>query len=67
MFEASPDRCEEAGPLSVEVYIPCNAPAVKLVYHSRDKRTYRMCEQCAWHNIKNRGGEDRGPYKGIAS
>ena len=66
-LEAKPDCCEEASMLSREFYIPCNQPAVRLVYHSRDKRTYRMCEGCADHNLRNRGGEDRGPYERKAS
>ena len=42
---------------SNETFIPCNAPAVAVVWHKRDgKHTYVMCAQCAWHNVKNRGG-----------
>lgn len=48
--------------MSRDFYVPCNKPAETLVYHKRDDRTYRMCEMCADHNIRNRGGEDRGDY-----
>ena len=61
--DAKPGGCQEASlhnPIP-NVYLPCNQPAVRLVYHSREDRTYRMCEMCADHNLKNRGGEDRGP------
>jgi Zn finger protein HypA/HybF involved in hydrogenase expression len=50
--------CEEASVLSKESYIPCGAPATKLVYHRKDRRTYPMCPPCASHNIRNRGGEE---------
>ena len=60
-IEAKVGCCQEQADGPFEVYIPCNRPAVKLVYHERDKRAYRMCEQHAWHNIENRGGIDKGP------
>lgn len=56
--------CEEASMMSSSFYIPCNAPAVSVVYSDRDKREYRMCEACAHHNVKNRGAVLRGKYKG---
>jgi hypothetical protein len=62
-LRAQPDRCEEASHLSKQSYIPCNAPAVRVVFHKRDNYAYRMCAPCADHNIRNRGGEDRGPYQ----
>lgn len=55
-LKAAEGRCEEASLMSREFYIPCNQPATTFVYHSRDKRSYRMCDACAWHNIKNREG-----------
>lgn len=64
-LKASPNGCEEASVLSKDHYIPCNKPAVQLVFHERDDRTYRMCEACAWHNIQNRGGQDRGPFEAV--
>ena len=66
-LKAAPDRCEEASPLSREKYIPCNAPAVAIIYHDRDRREYRMCAPCADHNVRNRGGKMVGPYKSAAS
>jgi putative hemolysin len=49
-------RCQEASPMSRRLYIPCGAPAVAIVYHDRDKRSYYMCVPCADHNCRNRGG-----------
>lgn len=55
-LKAMPGRCEEASVLSDISYIPCNAPAVAIVgWHGRSDAPIRMCEQCEWHNIKNRG------------
>jgi len=54
-LKAGEGCCEEASNWSVSYYIPCNAPATKMVYSPRDKRAYRMCDACAHHNIKNRG------------
>lgn len=60
VLKALPGRCEEASPLSHDVYIPCNAPAVRMVFSPSDNREYRMCEPCAWHNTMRRGMQDRG-------
>ncbi len=49
-------RCEEASMFSVTGYIPCNAPATTIVFHGRRERPYWMCDSCADHNVKNRGG-----------
>jgi len=38
--------------LSRERYIPCNAPAVSVLYSERDRRMYRMCDMCADHNTR---------------
>lgn len=54
--------CEEASPASRDHYIPCNKPAKKMIYSKRDKKTYRMCEACADHSVKNRGMIDKGSY-----
>lgn len=48
--------CEEAIMFPSDTYIPCGQPANKLVFHRRDAATYHMCEGCADHNIRNRGG-----------
>lgn len=65
-LKAKSGCCEEASPRSVNFYIPCNAPADKVVFVPDDNSEYRMCAACADHNIKNRGAEDRGPYNGPA-
>lgn len=44
-------------------YIPCNRPAVCMI-QMRSEGPYRMCEMCADHNVRNRGGTDVGPYEG---
>lgn len=48
-------RCAEASALSKESYIPCLAPAIAIVRHANGE-TYCMCDPCAFHNVKNRGG-----------
>jgi hypothetical protein len=48
--------CQEASPFSVNMYIPCMAPAVAVVWHERDAKAYTMCLGCADHNVRNRGG-----------
>ena len=50
-------QCQEASVLSRESYIPCRAPAVAIVRHDKDRRSYYMCLPCADHNIRNRGGK----------
>ena len=56
-LKAQEGRCEEASPLSMESYIPCNAPAVAIVaWKNRSDRPIRMCAHCVDHNVKNRGG-----------
>lgn len=56
-LQAMPGRCEEASVLSTSSYIPCNAPAVAIVgWKGRSDTPIRMCDQCEWHNIRNRGG-----------
>jgi len=49
-------KCREASMFSRETFIPCGKPATSLVWHNKDKRAYPMCDMCADHNIKNRGG-----------
>lgn len=67
MVKALPGRCEEASPLSGETYVPCNAPAARMVYFPRDggEGPYRMCEPCARSNCRNRGAVDCGPATNI--
>ena len=47
--------------MSREFYIPCNAPATKVLYCNRDKRDYRMCDMCADHNVR-RGMVEQGEF-----
>jgi hypothetical protein len=49
--------CQEASPLSRETYIPCGATATAIVYHEKDHRGYYMCDPCADHNLRHRGGK----------
>lgn len=60
-LKANPHCCEEASMLSVGLYVPCNQPATRMV-KNRDPKEYRMCDACAYHNVRNRGAEDTGPY-----
>ena len=48
--------CQEASSLCVAGYVACGEPAVAIVYHRRDHRSYYMCSRCADHNVRNRGG-----------
>lgn len=58
---SEPLPCQEAhDTLSVARYFPCGQPATKAVYSQRDNRDYNMCEQHAYHAIKNRGMIDKG-------
>lgn len=61
-LKAKKGGCEEASILSHNFYIPCNAPAARLV-KTRDPKPYRMCAACADHNVKNRGATDLGKYQ----
>lgn len=56
-------ECQEASILSQSNYIPCTRPAVAIIYHERDRRGYYMCDGCADHNVKNRGGKWVGGTK----
>lgn len=63
-FTAKPGGCEEQADLpGLQVYMPCNKPAVRLV-QSRNPHEgpYRMCEMHADHSLKNRGFTDLGEY-----
>lgn len=62
-LKAKVNCCEEASPASGEHYIPCNAPATRLIgWPERKEGPYRMCEMCADHSIRNRGATDQGPF-----
>jgi hypothetical protein len=57
-LKAKPGCCEEASMLSGNFYIPCNAPATCVVgWKGRNEKPIRMCEMCADHNLRHRGGE----------
>ena len=60
-LKAKDGCCEEASVLSHNFYIPCNAPAEKLMYSKSEDKTYRMCFPCADHN-KRRGFVEIGDY-----
>jgi hypothetical protein len=51
-------RCQEASHLSRQSYIACRAPATHVIWHDKDRRGYYMCDACADHNVRNRGGRD---------
>lgn len=50
------DPCQEDTGMSVVMKIDCGHPAVKIIWHNKDQRAYRMCAGCASHNLANRGG-----------
>lgn len=56
VVDLSRSTCEEASPMSVNRYIPCGRPAAEIIWHNKDRRAYRMCDGCADHNTRNRGG-----------
>jgi hypothetical protein len=61
-------RCQEASFLSINYYIPCNAPAVAIVEH-RGQGAHYMCDACADHNLHNRRGilrRVKNDFKGVA-
>lgn len=62
----SGETCEEThgwNPVKEE-YLVCGDPAVTIVYHKRrGERPYRMCEQCATHNIEHRGAIELVPVR----
>lgn len=47
--------CQEASILSRDRYRACNRPA-KWIVANKDSCIYFMCDHCADHNVKNRGG-----------
>lgn len=59
-LKAKPGCCEEAA-IGIPFYAPCNQPAVHIVgWKGRTDKAILMCEACADHNVRNRGGEIRG-------
>lgn len=59
---AEPGMCEEAR-MGYAAYIPCNKSAIVLVgWPSRGEGPYRMCLNCADHNIQNRDARSFGMY-----
>lgn len=53
--------CQEASIHSRETFIACARPGAQFVFHEKDRRVYVMCEACAYHNLKNRGGIELVP------
>lgn len=54
--------CQETNAFIAGDYIRCGRPAKTLVKHrGRDEGPYWMCDECAYHNIRNRNGEDVTP------
>jgi hypothetical protein len=61
-LKAEPGCCEECA-MGAPFYIPCGKPAMHMVgWPYRREGPYRMCRDCAFHNIKNRGATIIGPY-----
>lgn len=59
-LKADKDCCEEAAllPPGMDFYAPCNKPAIYIVgWKGRSDKPIQMCEACANHNVKRRGGE----------
>lgn len=64
-LQAKPDCCQEAAilPPGFDAYIPCNKPATKVIgWKGRSDAPVRMCDMCAHHNVKNRGGYEVSVY-----
>ncbi len=60
MIDLSKCRCQEANMAGIVINdepVPCGRPGAKVVFHQHDGRNvYVMCDSCADHNIRNRGG-----------
>jgi hypothetical protein len=50
-------QCQEASAHSWGLYVPCRKQATTIVHHPKDRRSYYMCDACADHNLRNRGGK----------
>ena len=60
-LRAKPGCCEEAA-LGLPFYAPCNEPAKFILrWKGRSDPQILVCEMCADHNVKNRGGKIVGP------
>ena len=59
-IDLSKCRCQEANMMGIVIAgepVPCGRPGAKVVFHQNDGRNvYVMCDGCADHNIRNRGG-----------
>jgi len=49
--------CQEVQTETAKGYVYCGDPAVAIVRHDKDRRSYYMCGPCADHNVSNRGGK----------
>lgn len=47
-------ECEEMR-FVAGITLQCKMPATKIIHSDTDKKDYNMCDECAWHSIKNRG------------
>lgn len=55
-------ECQEVVDSFGDMLIYCRRPGSKVVWHGRrTERPYVFCDQCAYHNIKNRGGKEMVP------
>lgn len=62
-LQAHPNGCQEADLQSRETYIPCNNAATVIVgWKGRSDAPIRMCDFCAEHNVRNRGGKIKGTF-----
>jgi hypothetical protein len=66
-MDLSKCRCQEANMMGIMMPgtddpMPCGRPGAKVVFHQHDGRNvYVMCDGCADHNIRNRGGIELVP------
>lgn len=58
-------KCQEASMYPGLSQFQCGRAAVAVVWHDRDHRAYMMCDMCADHNVRNRGGQLVAAAKGV--
>lgn len=59
-MEAKEHCCQESSMHTPGV--PCNKPATMMVGFPSGEGPYRMCDECAHHNVNNRSGSFEGDY-----
>ncbi len=66
-FELALIPCQEVTGSAVtdegDILLHCHRAGQTLVWHQKDRRAYVMCDQCSYHNIKNRGGIELVPKR----